>query len=166
MKFYMDVKFSDIFKRALTHEELSLLNKTDLVELVTVYQTRESLLNQALDGVMDLAEKLAEASLAISKRLFKMLDVFFSGSLKSKSTGKIRDKRPKKLPVRGKILPSARYPNVPVTDHELTTDPPPQCDCGHGMSDSGMWESSERLEVRPKQYHIIRHNQVTYTCNH
>jgi hypothetical protein len=76
----MDVKFNEFLKRPLTREELIQLNKSDLVELVSVYQNRESILTQTLQGAVGIAEKLAEVSIAVSKRLSKVLDLLFGGS--------------------------------------------------------------------------------------
>jgi transposase len=160
----MDVKFNEFLKRPLTREELIQLNKSDLVELVSVYQNREGILTQTLQGAVGIAEKLAEVSIAVSKRLSKMLDLLFGGSLKSRIHSKSKERKPKKLPKNGKLLPSERYPNLPIIDQEIAAEHAPQCNCGHCMSDSGMRETSERMECKPKQYYILRHHKVIYTC--
>jgi transposase len=160
----MEVKFNDVFKRSLTREELVQLNKSDLVELVSVYQARENILLQGLQGALALAEQLAEATVAMSKRLFKTLDVFFNQSFRSRPKARPRSKKPKKMPDRGKMLPSERYPGIPIFQHEVVSFTPMKCECGHEMTDSGMRESSERLEVHPRLYQIIRFDRVKYTC--
>jgi len=62
--------------------------------------------------------------------------------------------------------PSERYPNVPVREVRIDTNPTPNCGCcGQVMSDSGMTEDSEQLTVIPKKYEIIRQQRVKYCCD-
>lgn len=160
----MDVKFNEVFARLLTAEELGQLRKTDLIELVTVYQCRENLFTQTLQGALQLIENLAGMTVALSKRLSKTLDLLFKGSLKLPKSSKTRLKKKKKKPIKGKQLPTLDYPYLPVYEKEVAADEEPICGCGHHMVDSGMRESSERLEVRPKSYFITRYNRIKYTC--
>lgn len=61
--------------------------------------------------------------------------------------------------------PSERYPHLTVVEKTISIDPPPFCGaCGSGMSDSGMTEDSEQLNVIPKQYEIILQKRVKYRC--
>lgn len=161
----MEVKFGDVFKRPLTRAELEQLRKGDLVELVDLFQIRVNLLAQLLHGITNLAELLSEMTLSASKRLSGLLDLIFGGSLKS-TAGKRnkRKKTTKKAPVSGKQLPSERYPNLPITERKIECPHPPHCTCGSEMVDSGMRETSERLEVQPKRHYIVRDMRVTYTC--
>ena len=85
------MNFSDVFKRPLSKAELNLLGKRELVELLTIFQTRENLLLQLILNVAGLAGHLAEFSIAASTRLSRMLDLIFGGSLKSKN----RKKKPR-----------------------------------------------------------------------
>lgn len=63
-------------------------------------------------------------------------------------------------------LPSERYPNVPVREIKLTLDPIPGCSaCGKQMSDSGMTEDSEQLNVIQKQYEILKYQRSVYRCS-
>ena len=63
-------------------------------------------------------------------------------------------------------LPSERYPNVPVREISLTTDPAPGCtSCGKQMSDSGMTEDSEQLNVIQKKYEILKYKRAVYRCS-
>ena len=79
----MDVKFSDVFKRPLTAAEFNVFNKRELVELLTLFQSRESILLQLIASVVGLSESLMELSIATSVRLSRMLDLIFGGSLRS-----------------------------------------------------------------------------------
>ena len=61
--------------------------------------------------------------------------------------------------------PSERYPNIPVREVVITMDPVPGClACGKVMSDSGMTEDSEQLNVIPKKFEIILQKRVKYRC--
>lgn len=162
----MNVKFSEVFKRPLTQEELNSLNKRDLVELLTLFQTRGNILQQLILSVVGLSERLIELSVATSLRLSRMLDLIFGGSLKSiKAKKKPRKLPDKKKPVSGKKLPSERYPYLPIVETEIKPDHPPLCSCGHLMHDSKLRQTSERLNVQPKVYYITRESCVTFTCN-
>lgn len=161
----MDTKFSDVFKRPLTADELKQLRKSDLVELVSLLQLRESLLMQLIASVSGLAEQLADLAVAASRRLSGILDLLFGGSLRAKvGKKKIRKKEKKKLPIKGKQLPSERYPYLEVVNHEVRSEHNPTCNCGHEMVDSRMRETSERLEVIPKVFLVVRESRVVYTC--
>ncbi len=62
--------------------------------------------------------------------------------------------------------PSERYPNIPVREVPITLNPPPPCNsCGLVMSDSGMTEDSEQLNVIPKKFEILRHKRSIYRCS-
>lgn len=162
----MDVKFDEIFKRPLTQEELKSLSKRDLVELLSIFQTRENLLQQLILSFVGLSEHLMDLSVAASLRLSRMLDLIFGGSLKSpKSKKKLRKAKEKKKPDSGKELPSQRYPNLPIVETEIRPEHPPVCNCGSEMHETKMRQTTERLNVQPKYYFISRDNQVVYTCN-
>lgn len=62
--------------------------------------------------------------------------------------------------------PSEKYPNIPVRELEVRIDPLPTCtSCGGQMTESGMMEESEQLNVIPKKFEIIRTLRHKYTCN-
>jgi transposase len=161
----MDTKFSDVFKRPLTADELKQLRKNDLVELVSLLQLREGVLLQLVASVSGLTEQLADLAVAASRRLSGVLDLLFGGSFRAKvGKKKSRKKEKKKLPVKGKQLPSQRYPNLEVIEHEIRSEHCPVCTCGHEMTDSRMRETSERIEVIPKVFFVARDSRVVYTC--
>jgi transposase len=149
----------------LTEAELKLLNKKDLVELLSLFQNRENILLQLIASTVGLSQRLMELTIATSARLSRALDLIFGGSLKlTAGKKKSRKKTDKKKPESGKILPSERYPHLPIVEVEVKSDHPPQCNCGNSMQDSGMRETTERLDVQPKRYYITREKCVTYTC--
>jgi transposase len=62
-------------------------------------------------------------------------------------------------------LPSEQYPNAKITEETIAQAVPPQCDdCHEDMTDSGLRETSERLEMIPMQIFILRIHRVRYHC--
>jgi transposase len=62
--------------------------------------------------------------------------------------------------------PSERYPNIPVREELIPFSEVPMCDaCGKKMTDSGMTEESEQLNVIPKKFEIIRSIRPKFRCS-
>ncbi len=81
-----------------------------------------------------------------------------AGSSSAKKTPKNRSSEPK--------LPSERYPNAPLVETHVTYPTPPNCElCQNQLSDSGMSEDSEFLEIIPKQIYIVRQLRHVYRCS-
>ncbi len=75
-------------------------------------------------------------------------------------------KKPSEPPAPRIKKPSERYPNIPVREVPITITPAPGCDiCGKQMSDSGMTEDSEQLNVIPKKYEILKYKRSIYRCS-
>lgn len=73
------------------------------------------------------------------------------------------DKKPKPGPrVR---LPSEQYPNAKIQEQTIVDPEPPKCsECREEMTDSGLRETSERLELIPMEIFILRMHRVRYHC--
>lgn len=62
--------------------------------------------------------------------------------------------------------PSERYPNIPVREELVPFDDVPLCDsCSTVMTDSGLTEESEQLNVIPKKFEIIRWVRPKFRCS-
>lgn len=62
--------------------------------------------------------------------------------------------------------PSERYPNIPVREEIINFDIIPNCDqCGLQMTDSGLFEESEQLNVIPKKFEIIKWMRPKFRCS-
>jgi transposase len=62
-------------------------------------------------------------------------------------------------------LPSEQYPNARIKEETIIDTTPPTCpDCNNEMTDSGLRETSERLELIPMEIFIVRMNRVRYHC--
>lgn len=76
-----------------------------------------------------------------------------------------KSKEPKAPAPRPK-LPSERYPNIPVRNELVPFDEIPTCDaCGKALTDSGMTEESEQLNVIPKKFEIINWVRPKFRCS-
>ena len=63
-------------------------------------------------------------------------------------------------------LPSEKFPDLEVKEKIIKADETPHCSCcNKEMTDSGLFKTSEKLEVIPKKYFIIRNKRVVYKCN-
>lgn len=62
-------------------------------------------------------------------------------------------------------LPSEQFPDARIEERTLQDATAPECDhCDQPMSDSGMRETSERLEYQPAELYILRTHRVRYHC--
>ncbi len=62
-------------------------------------------------------------------------------------------------------LPSERYVEVEVKEVIVKADTIPMCPCcDKEMKESGLFDTSEKLEVIPKSYYIERQKRVKYNC--
>lgn len=62
-------------------------------------------------------------------------------------------------------LPSQRYLNLEIIETEVKPQVIPTCSCcGIQMKESGLFDTSEKLEVKPKTYFISRLKRVKYNC--
>ena len=64
-----------------------------------------------------------------------------------------------------KLLPSERYPNAEIIEHDAEIQGEVICDCcGHKMIDSQLRDSTETLKVIPKKYIIEKINYPKFKC--
>jgi transposase len=90
----------------------------------------------------------------------KMYGFSSEKSKKDKKNPKDRKDRRKRV-----LLPSERYPNIPIKEQEIDFLEPPSCQCcGSEMNKSGMTEDSEHLTVTPAKYMVIRQKRHKYRC--
>lgn len=62
-------------------------------------------------------------------------------------------------------LPSQKFPHLKVNEEIFEADESPSCPCcNKEMKPSGLYKTSEKLEVIPKQYYITRTKRVIYNC--
>jgi len=62
-------------------------------------------------------------------------------------------------------LPSERYPDAPVHVNKIDFEDPQACPiCGETMRDSGMTESSEYLDQKPKEFIVVEQRRHKHRC--
>ena len=65
-----------------------------------------------------------------------------------------------------KKLPSKRYPNLEIKEQVIHPAHVPSCPCcNERMRESGLFDTSEKLEVIPKKYYIVRNKRPKYNCS-
>ena len=62
--------------------------------------------------------------------------------------------------------PSERYPEAPIREDRLNFEQPPTCGaCGCAMSDSGMTEDSEYLDVQTREFTVVQQKRHKHRCH-
>jgi hypothetical protein len=153
--------------------ELSNLDKSTKLDqysredLVKQNQFLESELSRTIKEIYKLKYKdLTEEqlNLVLQEHLLELRKEVYGASSERLKKPNPKPKKEKSSEPR-KRLPSERYPNVPVREINLTIDPAPGCTaCGKQMSDSGMTEDSEQLNVIQKKYEILKYKRSVYRC--
>lgn len=140
----------------LTREDLIQKNSVLESELFLAFKEIYRLKNQNLtDDQLKLimADQLGELKIAM----------YGTSSERYKKSDKQREP---KAPLPRPKLPSERYPNIPVRNELVPFDDIPTCDaCGKNLTDSGMTEESEQLNVIPKRFEIINWVRPKFRCS-
>ncbi|MBL4862452.1 MAG: IS66 family transposase [Crocinitomicaceae bacterium] len=62
-------------------------------------------------------------------------------------------------------LPSERYPDLEVKENLVTPEIIPKCPCcNETMKESGLFDTSEKLETKPQEYYITRSKRPKFNC--
>lgn len=106
-----------------------------------------------------------QLNLILSEQLGELKNTVYGAS--SERYKKPEHKKPKNVDPLPKVKkPSERYPNIPVREEKIALASVPSCDsCGSVMSDSGMFEESEQLNVIPKKFEIIKYLRAKFRCS-
>jgi transposase len=144
----------------------SRLESLSREELIEKYAVIESELGRVIRENYQLRKlKISDDQLHLimQEQLAELRATMFGAS--SERYKKSEKEKPKGIPKPRIKKPSERYPNIPVREVVITQSPPPECGvCGKQMSDSGMTEDSEQLNVIPKKYEIILQRRVKFRC--
>ena len=106
-----------------------------------------------------------QLNLIISEQLGELNGTMYGAS--SERYKKPESIKPKNIdPLPRPKKPSDRYPNIPVREEKIVFTETPSCDsCGKVMTDSGMYEESEQLNVIPKKFEIVKYLRSKYRCS-
>jgi transposase len=140
----------------LTREDLIRKNSLLESELFLAFKEIYRLKNQNLTD--------DQLKLVLAEQLGELQGAMFGASSERYKKPVGKPKEPKTPAPRPK-LPSERYPNIPVRNELVPFDDIPTCDaCGKVLTDSGMTEESEQLNVIPKRFEIINWVRPKFRC--
>lgn len=155
------LKLSDI-------QSSNKLDQYSREDLIKENQFLESELSRTIKEIYKLKYKDLtdeQLNLVLQEHLLELRKEVYGTSSERLKNPNLKPKK-EKSPEPRKRLPSERYPNVPVREINLTIDPLPGCTtCGKQMSDSGMTEDSEQLNVIQKKYEILKYKRSVYRCS-
>jgi transposase len=155
------IKFGNISNSTkldqLTKEELTQNYHVVVDELARVIKENYKLRNQNITD--------EQLKFILQEQLADLQNSLYGTS--SERYKKPEDKKKEKTEPKPRIKqPSERYPNIPVREELVPFDEVPLCDaCGEVMTDSGMTEESEQLNVIPKKFEIIRWIRPKFRCS-
>jgi transposase len=137
-------------------------------ELIKKYSILEAELAIAIKEVYRLKNQHLtddQLNLVLAEHLGELQNTLYGAS--SERYKKPEDKKKKSDPPKPRIKqPSERYPNIPVREELVPFAEVPTCDaCGKALTDSGMTEESEQLNVIPKKFEIIRWIRPKFRCS-
>ena len=134
------------------------LKKLDLPSVETI-ETMDK------GDLLPLAEQCIDRIKVYESLLFKARREKYDPS--SERSDRPKDKDPKPKSPRGPTAkkPSDRYPDAKVEVVDVNFLAPPPCPaCGETMQDSGMAETTEYLDVRPKEFIVIEQRRHKHRC--
>ena len=146
-------------------DKYDLLSREELVALHRGEQSIRKQLEAEVQRLTHLHAETKQKSLLLEGLYVTVKNKFFGKSSEKSPRAPSKNSKDKKTPVKRLLLPSERYPNVPLIEREITLDVLPSCKaCGSEMADSGMTEDSEFLTVIPRQILVVRQMRHTYRC--
>ena len=134
------------------------LKKLDLPNVETIEAMDKS-------DLLPLAKECIDRIKVYEALLFKARREKYNPS--SERSERPKDKDPKPKSPRGPTAkkPSDRYPDARIEVVDINfPDPPPCPACGEAMQDSGMAETTEYLDVRPKEFIVIEQRRHKHRC--
>ncbi len=160
--------------RPIPEELLSQCSRKDLLVLLRGEQSIRQQMQAEVDRLKALQKLLEEELLEVEGQYVRVKAKIFGKSSEKTPVEELMPEDPPisageeagkpKKPTTKKL--SERYPNAQVLEKEIKLATPPSCrSCGKDMTESGMYEESEYLEVVPKRYRIIRQLRCKYRCS-
>jgi transposase len=144
------------------------LDQFSKAEIISKYSVLEEQYLQAIKEISRLKNQNLtdeQLNLILQEQFAEFQNTLYGAS--SERYKKPEDKKKEKSAPKPQIKqPSERYPNIPVREELVPFDEVPMCDaCGKVMTDSGMTEESEQLNVIPKKFEIIRWVRPKFRCS-
>jgi hypothetical protein len=149
---FKTTKFSSLTKEQVVDQYL-LVEKELRIAIKEIYKLKQQ----------NLSEE--QLNLYFNEHFQDLQEMVFSKSSEKYKKSE-KEKEEKKDPQTRVRKPSERYPNLPIREVIVRPPHPPSCTCcGKDMSESGLSEVSEQLNVIPKKFEIIRQQLLKYNCN-
>ena len=165
---------NNLFKN-ITHNDFINLNKEELNKFFQFFENQkiytDSIIKERDELIKKnkvLEEKIIEVEgqlILLRRRQFRKKSEKIVPTEEDKKLTEAPNKKRKKRDT-VKLLPSERYPEAEIIEEELTFKELPICSCCNAtMMDSGMKEVTEYLNVKPKEYFIVRQVKHKYRCS-
>ena len=156
---------------------LRALNETEKLSLIFTQQRKMSEFQERLEafhcahqaGVCPLCRDKDLTIVQLQQQNERLRDKLYGRSSERRKKGKKKRGGKRGNPKGGAgqrvRLPSEQFPDARIQECTLQDATPPECDqCAQPMADSGMRESSERIEYQPAEVYILRTHRVRYHC--
>lgn len=155
----------DYLFKSIPCDKYDLLTKN---EVIVLNKSNENLILQMQKYIKELEKdklKQEQKSFLLEDQVIVIKHKLF-GKSSEKSEKEPIEKKPKKEARTRVLLPSERYPNLPILEKLVELDKLPTCPCcKDSMKDSGLTEDSEYLTVIPKKYYVVKQRRVKYRCS-
>lgn len=144
------------------------LDQFSKAEIISKYSLLEEQYLQAIKEIYKLKNQNItdeQLNFILQEQLADLQNSLYGTS--SERYKKPEDKKKEKTDPKPRVKqPSERYPNIPVREELVPFSEIPMCDaCGTKMTDSGMTEESEQLNMIPKKFEIIRWIRPKFRCS-
>ena len=161
------MKQSQLFESIPRHR-FEGLSKPELIEFNEAQSRVIESFKKEIERLRAEKEQLAQQSLLVDDKYLFLKKKFF-GKSSEKEAHPLMDMSPEefnsKNPKARVLLPSQRYPGLPLIVEDLGLKTLPKCDCcGVEVLDSGMFEVSECLTLDAREFCIERTRRKKYRC--
>jgi len=152
------------FFETIPCDKYDLLSKEDLIVLAKGYEDVIKQLHKKMEEKNKELFKSEQINFLINEQIINIKNRLFGKSSEKSGLNNLKNKEPK--PSRQRVLlPSERYPNIPVVEKLVTLETPPHChSCNQVMKDSGLTEESEYLTVIPRRFYVVKQLRTKYRC--
>jgi transposase len=142
----------------ISREDLELLNDA-YRKVIEAYEAENAKL-RALVGYTENQRLAIEDQLLIIRH-----KIFFKSSEKKPDKADIAKSTTNQKKAK-QILPSLRYPDLPLVESSIDFESAPSCECCENeMTDMGTTENAEYVTVTQKTYHVVRQKRHKYRCS-
>lgn len=151
-------------------DKLDTLSKDDFKILVRGLQDTVVQLRQFNEELQRKQEEQAIKEVLLEQQFIVLKSQFFGKSSERRPSSPLQaqyEAEQQKLPPKSRVLlPSLRYPKLPLIEQQVEFKELPSCTCcGSQLMDTGMTEDSEQLSVIPKKFVVIRVKKHKYSCS-